>query len=70
MSSVQKQRNYSTDSPGRSRVPSDDGFYQGMLKAMDGRKGTWLRANSLLEYLVGVKKAGWLNRMKINECYY
>lgn len=39
MSSAQKQRNYSTDSFGRSRVPSDDGFYQGMLKAMDGRKG-------------------------------
>ncbi|KAB5586394.1 hypothetical protein PHYPO_G00001090 [Pangasianodon hypophthalmus] len=38
MSSAQKQRNYSSDSMGRSRVPSDDGFYQGMLKATDGRK--------------------------------
>ncbi|TTA40549.1 Plectin [Bagarius yarrelli] len=38
MSSAKKQRNYSSDSMGRSRVPSDDGFYQGMLKAMDGRK--------------------------------
>ncbi|KAK0134088.1 hypothetical protein N1851_030348 [Merluccius polli] len=35
----QKYRNVSTDSAGRERVPSDDGFYQGMLKAMDGRKG-------------------------------
>lgn len=60
MSAAQKQRNYSTDSMGRSRVPSDDGFYQGMLKAMDGRKGTWLKADSLLEGLDWVKKAGWL----------
>lgn len=40
MSNAKKQRNISSDSIGRSRVPSDDGFYQGMLKAMDGRKGT------------------------------
>ncbi|XP_062847386.1 plectin-like isoform X8 [Trichomycterus rosablanca] len=38
MSATQKQRNYSTDSNGRARTPSEDGYYQGMLKAMDGRK--------------------------------
>lgn len=36
----QRYRNFSSDSMGRERVPSDDGYYQGMLKAMDGRKGT------------------------------
>lgn len=40
MSSAKKPRNYSSDDTGRSRMPSDDVFYQGMLKAMDGRKGT------------------------------
>ncbi|KAM6910391.1 plectin isoform 2-T2 [Xenentodon cancila] len=34
----QKYRNFSTDSVGRERTPSDEGYYQGMLKAMDGRK--------------------------------
>ncbi|KAJ3597987.1 hypothetical protein NHX12_001502 [Muraenolepis orangiensis] len=34
----QRYRNASSDSMGRDRVPSDDGYYQGMLKAMDGRK--------------------------------
>ncbi|MED6232062.1 hypothetical protein ATANTOWER_019856, partial [Ataeniobius toweri] len=37
-SQQQKYRNFSTDSLGRDRVPSDDGYYQGMLKATDGRK--------------------------------
>lgn len=36
----QRYRNFSSDSMGRERVPSDEGYYQGMLKAMDGRKGT------------------------------
>lgn len=51
MSSTQKQRNYSSDSMGRSRVPSDDGFYQGMLKAMDGRKGTRVKTTFLLDHI-------------------
>ncbi|XP_039868548.1 plectin isoform X12 [Simochromis diagramma] len=37
-SQQQRYRNFSSDSFGRERVPSDDGYYQGMLKAMDGRK--------------------------------
>uniref|UniRef100_A0A668UTC0 Plectin b n=1 Tax=Oreochromis aureus TaxID=47969 RepID=A0A668UTC0_OREAU len=37
-SQQQRFRNFSSDSLGRERVPSDDGYYQGMLKAMDGRK--------------------------------
>ncbi|MEQ2221782.1 hypothetical protein ILYODFUR_019153 [Ilyodon furcidens] len=37
-SQQQKYRNFSTDSLGRDRMPSDDGYYQGMLKATDGRK--------------------------------
>lgn len=53
MSNAKKQRNISSDSMGRSRVPSDDGFYQGMLKAMDGRKGTWVRSTSLLAIRLG-----------------
>ncbi|XP_030637762.1 plectin isoform X2 [Chanos chanos] len=36
MNTQQKQKNFTEQ--GRSRVPSDDGFYQNMLKAMDGRK--------------------------------
>lgn len=36
----QRYRNISSDSMGRERAPSDDGYYQGMLKAIDGRKGT------------------------------
>lgn len=36
----QRYRNFSSNSMGRERTPSDDGYYQGMLKAMDGRKGT------------------------------
>lgn len=39
-SKQQRYRNFSSDSMGRERPPSDDGYYQGMLKAMDGRKGT------------------------------
>lgn len=39
-SQQQKYRNFSTDSLGRDRTPSDDGYYQGMLKSTDGRKGT------------------------------
>lgn len=39
MSSQKKYRNVSTDSNGQQREASDDGFYQGMLKSMDGRKG-------------------------------
>lgn len=35
----QRYRNFSIDSMGRERLPSDDGYYQGMLKATDGRKG-------------------------------
>lgn len=49
----QRYRNFSSNSMGRERTPSDDGYYQGMLKAMDGRKGTsmavkgqWLHFNS------------------------
>ncbi|XP_072250893.1 plectin isoform X8 [Leuresthes tenuis] len=39
MTSQQKRyRNVSTDSLGRDRVPSDEAYYQGMLKATDGRK--------------------------------
>ncbi|KAM9852487.1 plectin-like [Aulostomus maculatus] len=34
----QRYRNFSSDSMGRDRMPSDEGYYQGMLKAMDGRK--------------------------------
>ncbi|XP_030605319.1 plectin-like isoform X2 [Archocentrus centrarchus] len=37
-SQQQRYRNFSSDSFGRERTPSDDGYYQGMLKAMDGRK--------------------------------
>lgn len=39
-SQQQRYRNFSSDSVGRERVPSDEGYYQGMLKATDGRKGT------------------------------
>lgn len=39
-SKQQRYRNFSSDSMGRERAPSDDGYYQGMLKAIDGRKGT------------------------------
>lgn len=39
-SKQQRYRNFSSDSVGRERAPSDDGYYQGMLKAIDGRKGT------------------------------
>ena len=39
-SKQQRYRNVSSDSMGRERAPSDDGYYQGRLKAMDGRKGT------------------------------
>lgn len=38
-SQQQRNRNFSSDSMGKERVPSDDGYYQGMLKATDGRKG-------------------------------
>ncbi|XP_016533446.1 plectin-like isoform X13 [Poecilia formosa] len=37
-SQQQKYRNFSTESLGRDRMGSDDGYYQGMLKATDGRK--------------------------------
>ncbi|CAB1333620.1 unnamed protein product [Coregonus sp. 'balchen'] len=41
-SQQQRYRNFSTDSnggrDGRDRVPSDEGYYQGMLKSTDGRK--------------------------------
>ncbi|XP_022608950.1 plectin-like isoform X5 [Seriola dumerili] len=37
-SQQQRYRNFSTDGMGRERVPSDEGYYQGMLKATDGRK--------------------------------
>lgn len=43
-SQQQRYRNFSSGSAGRDRVPSDDGFYQGMLKATDGRKGTCMGA--------------------------
>lgn len=36
----QRRRDFSTDSLERQRIPSDDFYYQGMLKATDGRKGT------------------------------
>ncbi|XP_051577473.1 plectin-like isoform X1 [Myxocyprinus asiaticus] len=38
MTSQQRVREYTTDSWERDRLPSDDLLYQGMLKAMDGRK--------------------------------
>lgn len=48
-SKQQRYRNFSSDSMGRERAPSDDGYYQGMLKAMDGRKGTsTVTANGIL----------------------
>ncbi|XP_037532381.1 plectin isoform X3 [Nematolebias whitei] len=34
----QRYRNFSIDSLGRERLPSDESYYQGMLKATDGRK--------------------------------
>ncbi|XP_023266258.1 plectin-like isoform X8 [Seriola lalandi dorsalis] len=37
-SQQQRYRNFSSDGMGRERVPSDEGYYQGMLKATDGRK--------------------------------
>ncbi|GAA6235104.1 plectin-like isoform X7 [Lates japonicus] len=37
-SQQQRYRNFSTDSMGRERMPSEEGYYQGMLKATDGRK--------------------------------
>jgi len=43
MSTQQRRREYSTDSldgDRRERIPSDDLYYQGMLKSLDGRKGT------------------------------
>lgn len=46
-SQQQRYRNFSSDSFGRERVPSDDGYYQGMLKAMDGRKGKSMVALSV-----------------------
>ncbi|KAK7157233.1 hypothetical protein R3I93_008645 [Phoxinus phoxinus] len=41
MSTQQRRREYSTDSldgDRRERIPSDDLYYQGMLKSLDGRK--------------------------------
>ncbi|KAG9342785.1 hypothetical protein JZ751_015651 [Albula glossodonta] len=38
MSSNQKYRNYSSDSLGRERTPSDEAYYMGMLKATDERR--------------------------------
>ncbi|XP_073781845.1 plectin isoform X46 [Danio rerio] len=40
MSTQQRRREYSTDSldRDRERIPSDDFYYQGMLKALEGRK--------------------------------
>lgn len=40
----QRYRNFSTDSNGRERIPSEEVYYQGMLKATDGRKGTSMAA--------------------------
>lgn len=42
MSTQQKRREYSTNSVDgqRERIPSDDLYYQGVLKAVEGRKGT------------------------------
>ncbi|TKS81707.1 Plectin [Collichthys lucidus] len=37
-SQQQRNSNFSSDSMRKERVPSDDGYYQGMLKATDGRK--------------------------------
>lgn len=39
-SKQQRYRNFSSDSMGRERVPSEEGYSQGRLKAVDGRKGT------------------------------
>lgn len=39
-SQQQRYRNLSTDSLGRDRMPSEEGYYQGMLKATDSRKGS------------------------------
>uniref|UniRef100_A0A672L9V6 Plectin b n=1 Tax=Sinocyclocheilus grahami TaxID=75366 RepID=A0A672L9V6_SINGR len=38
MSAQQRRREYSSDSLERERIPSDDLHYQGMLKALEGRK--------------------------------
>lgn len=53
-SKQQRYRNCSSDSMGRERAPSDDGYYQGMLKAMDGRKGTSTVADNdiLFQFLI------------------
>lgn len=39
MAMEQRFRNYSSDSVGSDRVFVEDSYYQGMLKAMDYRKG-------------------------------
>lgn len=39
-----RYRNFSSDSMGRERIHSEEGYYQGMLKATDGRKGTSMAA--------------------------
>ena len=36
---MERYRNGSSGSAGRDRVSSDEAYYQGMLKATDGRKG-------------------------------
>eukprot|EP00064_Thunnus_orientalis_P001247 superscaffoldBa00000083_g1249 len=69
----QKYRNFSTDSMGRERVPSDEGYYQGMLKAMDGRKDLYedLRDGhnliSLLEVLSGETLPREKGRMRFHK---
>lgn len=60
----QRYRNLSSDSMGRERAPSDDGYYQGMLKALDGRKGT-----SMVTELVSVTLLG-KNELVFQEDVY
>lgn len=40
MSAYDRSRNRSTDNLGRERIASEEGYFQGMLKSTDARKGT------------------------------
>ena len=44
---MERYRNGSSGSAGRDRVSSDEAYYQGMLKATDGRKGTCMTAHHI-----------------------
>lgn len=52
----QRNRNFSSDSMGRVRVPSDESYYQGMLKAVDGRKGTSMVAVDRKQRLIAIRE--------------